>query len=488
MYKFDVLIVGNGVLGLSTAYALTLENPNLKIGILGPFHRNGGATLAAGAMLNCFSEIGRLTFQSKHSINKFKLAQKALKLWPSWIEQMNAHLDPIDRIKIRPGTFILLNTKSGQRETENYLAIRKALLDEQELFEDIEPSEIPGLNPVDDARPLRSLYLPNEGFINPTRLLLALEKVLRKIGHVTFIDDTASQLLLDGYQVIGTKTQLDNTIHAAKVLLAAGAYTQRLIDQIPELVHRIPKIMAGTGCAIHLEFDNNQFENVVRTPLRAGSCGAHIVPQDNKKMVYLGASNSIRIHPHALAKARDIYYLLEHSMEQFNKHLGDAKVVKYEVGNRPMTFDGFPLIGKTSTITDLWILTGTYRDGILNSPLFSTYLTKEILYADESLFKHEFQPERAPLETMPQSRMIEELAEQFISVGYEHGIKIPQLYSGLNVRNIIIRHIQSIYEALEIPFGLAPDVLIMLHYMPEMIPMFKDYYKAVEKEFACAAV
>ncbi len=487
MYKFDVLVVGNGILGLSTAYALTLENPNLKIAVLGPFHRKGGATLAAGAMLNCFSEIGKLTFKSKHSINKFKLAQKALKLWPSWIEQINAHLDPIDRIKIRPGTFILLNTKSGRRETENYLAIRKTLLDEQELFEDVEPSEIPGLNPVDDARPLKSLYLPNEGFVNPTQLLLALEKILNKTGHVTFIDDTANQLLLDGYQVIGTNTQSGNTIHAAQVILAAGAYTQKLIDQIPELVHRIPKIMAGTGCAIHLEFDNNQFEHVVRTPLRAGSCGAHIVPQNSKNMLYLGASNSVRIHPHTLAKARDVYYLLEHGIEQFNQNLGDSKVVKYEVGNRPMTFDGFPLIGKTSTIANLWILTGTYRDGILNSPLFSTYLTKEILYA-ESLFTHEFQPERAPLETMSQARMIEELADQFINVGYEHDMKIPQLYSGLNVRSIIIRHIQSIYETLEIPFGLAPDVLIMLNYMPEMIPMFKDYYKAVEKEFSCAVV
>ena len=489
MNNFDVLVIGNGVLGLSTAYALTLENPNLKIAVLGPFRRKGSASLAAGAMLNCFAEIGKLTFKSKHNINKFKLAQKALKLWPSWIEQINAHLDPIDKIKIRPGTFILLNTKAGQRETENYLAIRKALLDEQELFEDVEPPEIPGLNPVDDARPLRSLYLPNEGFLNPERLLLGLEKVLRKIGHVTFIDDTASQLLLDTHTVIGTKTSLGNIFHASQVLLATGAYTQRLIEQIPELAHRIPKILAGIGCGIILQHDNNQFKNIVRTPLRSGSCGAHIVPQDGKNRIYLGASSAVRLFPSTRVKTRDIYYLLEHGMEQFNQDLKEAQVIKYRVGNRPMTVDGFPLIGKTSSISGLWILSGTYRDGLLDSPLLSVCLAKEMLKM-ATPFEHEFQPERFPLEVFSKNEVIDEVADQYVSLGYEHGLRQPKIkmWSSVDIKNMVRKEMKAIYDQLEIPIGLSPDILIMLYYVPDMIPIFKNYYQAVKKEFSCAAV
>ncbi len=481
MRNFDILVIGNGILGLSTAYALTLENPNLKIAVLGPFQRKGGATLASGAMLNCFAEIGKLTFKSQHGLNKFKLAQKALKLWPQWLKQINDHLDPVDRLSIKPGTFVLLNTKSGQRETENYLAIRQALLNEQESFEDVEPREIPGLNPVDDARPLRALYLPNEGSLNPERLLLALEKVLHKIGHVTFIDEMATQLLLEDHQVIGAKTQSGNSLYASQVLLAAGAYTQKLIDQIPELVHRIPKILAGVGCGMSLAFDNNPFKHIVRTPLRAGSCGIHIVSQESKNRIYLGASSAIRISPGTQAKTRDIYYLLEHGMEQFNQDLRDARIIKYRVGNRPITFDGFPLIGRTS-IEGLWILTGTYRDGLLTSPLLSSCITKEMLKLG-SVFEHGFQPERFPFETMPKEQLIEELVDQYISAGYEHAMKLPKLCWMSEIRGMAHKHISAIYEQLEIDIGLPPDVFIMLHYVPEMIPYFKTYYQAVKKEF-----
>jgi glycine oxidase len=486
MYNFDILIIGNGILGLSTAYALTIENSNLKIAVLGPFQRKGGATAASGAMLNCFSEIGKLTFKSKHGFNKFKLAQKALKLWPQWLEQINSYLDPVEKISIKPGTFVLLNTKAGQRETENYLAIRQTLMNEQESFEDVEPSVIPGLNPVDDARPLRALYLPHEGSLNPEKLLSALEKILRKIGNVTFMDETASQLLIENHQVIGTKTQLGNTVYASQVLLAAGAYTQQLIDKIPELIHRIPKILAGVGCGISLSIENNPFKHIIRTPLRAGSCGVHIVSQDSKNRIYLGASSAIRMTPCRQAKTRDIYYLLEHGMEQFNQDLRDAKIIKYRVGNRPITFDGFPLIGKTS-IKGLWMLTGNYRDGLLSSSLLSSCIAKEMLQSD-FLFDHGFQPERFPLEHMPKEELIEELVDQYISAGYEHAMKLPKLCWISDIREMAHTHISAIYQRLEIDMGLPSDLFIMLHYVPDMIPIFKDYYQAVKKEFACSTV
>ena len=53
----DISIVGNGILGLMTAYELTNRDPSLKVAVIGPANREGGASQAAGAMLGCFGAV-----------------------------------------------------------------------------------------------------------------------------------------------------------------------------------------------------------------------------------------------------------------------------------------------------------------------------------------------------------------------------------------------------------------------------------------------
>jgi glycine oxidase len=483
MSHFDVAIVGNGILGMSTAYSLMIEDPNLKIAIIGPAFREGGATVAAGAMLNCFSEINKHTLKSKYTRSKFELARQSLKMWPTWLKIINTGLSPNHHVTHTPGTFVLLNSRAGKRESDNYLAIRDALKNNHERFEEVEPSEIPGINPVDDSRPLRALYLPEEGVVDPHRVLAALEIMLLRNANVDFVDDTAIEIILDKNKVVGIKTKMGETIRAPRVLLAAGAFSQPLIDRIPLIANRIPKVFSGPGCAVTLKMNDHQFQHAVRTPLRSGSCGIHILP-DGKSAhtLYLGASSAVRFSPKDKAKARDAYYLLEHGMEQFNQDLRDAEIVTWKVGNRPITLDTFPLIGKTS-VAGLWILTGTGRDGFLCSPLFGMSMAKEIL-GKSPLFRHEFQPERLPIETMSKAEVIEELADQYISVGYEHAMKLPKLCWSSDIKQMTFQYIKSRYDSLEVETGLAPDIFTMLHYVPEMIPVFKDYYKRIMAEHA----
>lgn len=482
MEIFDVLVVGNGVLGLSTAYALTLEDPHLKIAVIGPFKRKGGATLAAGAMLNCFAEIDKHTFQSKHTLNKFNIAKQALKMWPSWIEQINSKLNFAEKLTINPGTFVILNAKAGKREDENYRAILDALKLYQESYEEVECSDIPGINAIDTARPLRSLYLPNEGALSPKRLLAALEKVSLQNGNITFLDDCVTKILFDKNKIIGIQTKSMGSLKASQVILAAGAYSQTLIEQIPSLTNRIPKILAAPGCSLILKVDSHQFTSTVRTPVRSGSCGIHILPYDQKSQtLYMGATNTLRLFPKTKPKARDVYYLLEHAMEQFNQELHSARMVKWQVGNRPVTLDTFPLIGETS-VEGLWILTGTYRDGLHDSPLLAMSLAKEILKKNP-LFTHGFQPERFPIETMTKEQTAIEFVDQYVSWAFEHSMKLPVTIGG-DIRNLAYKRLESIYSELEIDIGLPIDVLVMLYWEPERIPLLKEYYQTVKKEFS----
>ena len=130
--SFDIIIVGNGILGLSTAYALTKKDSSLKICVIGPSQRIGGATTASGAMLNCFAELTTSSLSSKHGQAKFEMDVQALRMWESWLNQINDEQPEQGEIHIQQGTFVVLNSKSGWLDSHNYETIKKVLKGYQE--------------------------------------------------------------------------------------------------------------------------------------------------------------------------------------------------------------------------------------------------------------------------------------------------------------------------------------------------------------------
>ena len=84
---FDYLIVGNSVLGLTTAYRLSQLQPYAKIGIVGPSARISGATVAAGAMLGVFGEVTAAMYADEYDKAYFELAHQAQALWPDFVAQ-----------------------------------------------------------------------------------------------------------------------------------------------------------------------------------------------------------------------------------------------------------------------------------------------------------------------------------------------------------------------------------------------------------------
>ncbi len=96
-------------------------------------------------MLGCFGEITTSTCDSSQGQQVLDFAINSTTLWPSWLEGINAALNPLERMHIRPGTFVILNTESAKHENENYESIIAALKQHQQSFEDVDPNKIPGL-------------------------------------------------------------------------------------------------------------------------------------------------------------------------------------------------------------------------------------------------------------------------------------------------------------------------------------------------------
>lgn len=482
MKFFDVLVVGNGIMGYSTAFALATEEPSLKIGIVAPKLRPGSATAAAGAMLGCFSEVTRSTFRSRFGLAKLKMAVESSAMWPSWLAQINESASTEQPLSINSGTFIILNSKSGKQDNENFYSILEALTAYRELYSEVDPNDIPGINPIDDCRPLRALFLPNEGAINILQLLDRFDSFFKQNKNITLIDGLVQKIHVKNEEVESVETDSGESLKAGKILIAAGSYTQKLIDQIPELSTKIPRILSGVGCAFLLKYPESKVNAVVRTPNRAGACGIHLVPRSSNSF-FLGASNYVSMEPETAPKVRYVYYLLQYLMEQLNQDYHDAELITSYIGNRPATVDTFPLIGKTS-VANLWILTGTYRDGIHDSPLLAQSIAKEML-GISTLFTNDFLPERLPIQTMTKAEAIEEVVEHAMGAGYEHSMKLPNIGWNEMFKEMLYRKFEKLYDSLDTNIGIPPDLLIMLNRNEKKyLSFFRNYYQAIEHKYS----
>ena len=310
MATVDLSIVGNGILGLMTAFELTNKNPNLKIAVIGPADRKGGASQASGAMLGCFGEITDQTFFNDQAEKRFLMAYDAHKRWPSVIENLNSLVPKAQQQEINQGTFVVLNPCSGQIESDSFRELLAALKRFDEPYEEIDPRDIEGFNPNENLRPLRSIVISNEGSLDSRRFMSVVRSLLEQRG-VQFVEQKALGFHQEG---AGFVVDLENseTVQSSKCLLAAGAFTQDLLDAHPDLADRIPHLFPGVGFAANIEqVPDNPIRKVVRTPNRAGACGLHVVPQ-NDGSLYLGASNDVYLRPQTLPMTGIVHLSLIH--------------------------------------------------------------------------------------------------------------------------------------------------------------------------------
>src|SRR4051812_30442776 len=96
--SYDVVIIGSGVLGLSTAIKIKQLDPSCSVAVIGD--NRGSASRAAAAMLNVFAEVDSNTFATLAHDAKFQLAYEARDLWSEWS-------DCIGFGGVKLGTFVI---------------------------------------------------------------------------------------------------------------------------------------------------------------------------------------------------------------------------------------------------------------------------------------------------------------------------------------------------------------------------------------------
>ena len=463
----DVLVVGNGIIGWSIAYELAKRSGDSRVAVVGPRSRDGAASVAAGAMLNTFGEITRHTLTSDAGRQKFELSREALGRWPGWLEEIKEASgdDQLDATYSR-GTTVILNSKSGFLDNENFGAMERALQEYDEPYAEIDPRGIPGLTPLPDARPLRALHLEREGAIDSHEFLAGLTRAATRAG-VESLDARITGLTRSGERVTGVVLGDGTVLEAGTVVLAAGAFTGAMLAELFPL-GRTPMMFAGRGIAFTTErTEEDRFENVVRTPTRAGNCGLHMVPYGDGREYY-GATNIPQDTPAVRADLGMSEFLVRVAREQLDQRLFFADI-DWRVGNRPMSVDGFPLFGRTS-IEGLVVATGTYRDGFHCSPVVAGMVADDLLGGTPLAERVPlFAPERAPIQTMTPHEAVDLLVDTAVSGSWEIGVALPGWHIGVEPFEAHYeKSMGRFHDVLKDPVALLPEILLSVIFDPDL--------------------
>ncbi|WP_051466477.1 FAD-dependent oxidoreductase [Actinomadura oligospora] len=361
----DVAVIGTGIIGLSTARAVS--GLGMRVLLVGPRCHAGQASAASGAMLAPFSET---TAEDDPLSATAEIAHRAAAraAYGDWLTRLRSESG-------RPVTMTngiwLVATAHGTGDLEALDTAARAARDHGASAEPHPPSEVPGLSPARTCPAHAALWLPDEASVDSGELLETLSHLLSARENVQWADTTAVALEpgnggSEGPLVVRCANH--ERYEAERVVLAAGTGTGALADASPGLSLGLPPILAGKGVSVLVRDTGFALPTTVRTPMRRFACGAHLVPRAGGA-AYLGSTNRLT-PPGETSTApalEEILAVVQSVGDELNTGVYHRELASVGVGHRPYTPDHLPLVGPTEDPRVL-AATAAYRNGVLLAP------------------------------------------------------------------------------------------------------------------------
>jgi glycine oxidase len=335
----DVVIVGAGAIG--TACAWRCAQRGLSVALVDPDPDRGAWHTAAG-MLAPITEL-HYTESALLRLNLDSLAR-----YPGYVAEL-AEATGLPTGYLECGTVEVawdgadLRGLRDLHEFGSTLGLTSRMLTGRELRL-LEPSLAPGLP--------GGLLAEFDHQVDPRLLHAAQLQAARDLG-ATVHASAARPDVRDG-RLHGVVLDDATTISAAKVVLAAGAWSAQL-DEVP--------VRPVKGQTLRLRLSGARLSRVVRASVKGSA--VYVVPRADGRLV-VGASSEeagFDMSPRAGA----VYELLRDA-QSIVPELGEAVLEEVCTGLRPGSADNAPLIGP-SPIEGLVHATGHYRNGILLTPV-----------------------------------------------------------------------------------------------------------------------
>ncbi len=350
-----ILILGGGLIGLSIAYEFARNNFQVQV-------VSKNRSEAAG-----FVAAGMLAPHAEGLDNKLLLFGKASQdLIPDWIK--NIEIDSGINCGLKK-CGILLPFKN-KRDLEGFPTFKYGqYLNRNELNE-----EIIGLNPAWN----HGLLFEQDGQIDNRRRLMRALEIACTVHGVKFQEGSEiKEIILEQNKFRGVKVHNAigdlKSIFCEKAILSCGAWSKRIFNELP--------ISPVKGQMLSIQGPINKLKRILFSPK------TYLVPREDG-LIIVGATVEKKANFIKGNTPQGIKELQSgiHSLFPEATHWPE---MEHWWGFRPSTPDLKPIIGESS-IKNLFLATGHYRNGVLFSAITSNLLYKIIQKHELNLIEKNF--------------------------------------------------------------------------------------------------
>ncbi len=348
------IVVGAGVVGLSTAIALHARG--WRVSVIDPAPGRG-ASVSAGGMLAPGAEA--LEGHDDHPV-LYELGVRGLRRWAGWAHEL----------KDRSGERFEGPTWSGVKAfaqagawTRDDQAAFAAMAQEPFAFDD------------------EACTLPAEGYVDARGLIMALLAATKRFdisldtrGAVTAVEPGAPPK-------VRMATQEGALEREADAIVVAGGWRSAALRTFPAL--RTIKPVKGQIALVRTRQPRRADEPVLRRP------GVYIVPRGPNHALVGATSEPGRGDDTADA---ELSCQLTANAAKLDPRLAGAQTLDSWAGVRPGTPDHAPLLGRLDT--GVWVCAGHYRNGILLAPITAEALADQMTGAPADPLLAKFDPNR----------------------------------------------------------------------------------------------
>ena len=209
--KYDIIIVGNGSIGVLSAFLLKIKHPKKKIALLGKKNFAYSASLAAGAMHNVYCEVESNFYQSTLEQSNFEMGIKSRLDWKKIFNKFN-----LNKVITAKDTFLYLKKGFSDFEIKNF-EVACEVANKDNVLKKVSKHEVENFfNGKVNSKNFKCVKIKDEFGFNPNLLVHELLKLSNKIGIDVIFHEVKKIVNKDNRYFI------DEEYQTKKLVIAAG--------------------------------------------------------------------------------------------------------------------------------------------------------------------------------------------------------------------------------------------------------------------------
>jgi 4-methylaminobutanoate oxidase (formaldehyde-forming) len=361
----DVIVVGGGVAGLSTA--MQLARRGRSVVVLDRSQLGSGSTGRAPRLLG--------------QLRGTKAATAMLMDGLEIVEELEREADT--EIFVQTGSLRVAQTPARAREVRDLVAMGRSIGFDVDHIGRAEVAKLLPYMKSDDL--LDACYCPTDGHLQPAELAAAYAKVGRSLGATYRTNCPIENIIVEGGKVRGVRTP-EGELHAPVVVNATGPWSylvaQRGGTSLPTAALGHYYLTTRPDPSVRVERLSPAIrdrENRIYARPEGGGLivGMYEAEPDRHDMAKLPGDFDMS----SMSAAQDNFNvaLLIHSANQRFPWINERTPMTITVGIMTFTPDGKPFCGKQPDVDGLYHCAGFCGHGIVQSPVIGVIMADLIL-------------------------------------------------------------------------------------------------------------